>query len=197
MLFFQNVFLNLHDLMQLLQHTESIYIFFIDSIFWCFGVFYSVRRIYIWSTTIDSDLFYEICNTRNEHNGRQTHYLLIDFSNQIWYQETSELKSFLVTSSALPLIMISLLSLFNHFIVFRRNKINCCFFFIFHLSDVVRLFMISFKYGLILLRYFSRCFTSITFTFIFNIIVTPKITHSYWFIIIFLFFMLKKISIIS
>ena len=197
MLFFQNVFLNLHDLMQLLQHTESIYIFFIDSIFWCFGVFYSVRRIYIWSTTIDSDLFYEICNTRNEHNGRQTHYLLIDFSNQIWYQETSELKSFLVTSSALPLIMISLLSLFNHFIVFRRNKINCCFFFIFHLPDVVRLFMISFKYGLILLRYFSRCFTSITFTFIFNIIVTPKITHSYWFIIIFLFFMLKKISIIS
>ena len=39
-------------------------------------------------------------------------------------------------------------------------------------------------------------FFSITVTFIFNISVTPKITYSYWFVIIF-FFMFKKVLNIS
>ena len=53
----------------------------------------------------------------------------------------------------------------------------------------------SFYYSLILLRY-SSTFISITVPFIFKIIITPKITLSYWFIIIF-FFMHKKIPNIS
>ena len=41
-----------------------------------------------------------------------------------------------------------------------------------------------------------QCSISITVTFMFNIVVNPKITYSYWFIIIF-FFMLKKVPNIS
>ena len=42
-----------------------------------------------------------------------------------------------------------------------------------------------------------QCFISITITFIFNIIITPKITYCYWLLIIFFFFMFKKVSNIS
>ena len=64
--------------------------------------------------------------------------------------------------------------------------------------------MISFNYDLLLLRYSSNdsVFISITVTFIFNIIVAPKITSPYnnLLIIIFVtifFFMLKKVPNIS
>ena len=49
----------------------------------------------------------------------------------------------------------------------------------FHVSDFF-IFMIYLKYGQILYRYSS---ISLTVTFIFNKIVTPKITYSYWFVI--------------
>ena len=45
--------------------------------------------------------------------------------------------------------------------------------------------------------FFIICYISITLTFIFNVIITPKITYSHWFIISFFFFMFKKIPIIS
>ena len=53
--------------------------------------------------------------------------------------------------------------------------------------------MILFKYVQILLQQFSTDSGSTTFTFIFNIIASPKITHSYWFIKILFFFMLNNI----
>ena len=65
---------------------------------------------------------------------------------------------------------------------------------IFYVSDFLRLFMMSFKYGVILLKYSST--DSVLFLsvfFVFNIVFTPKITYSYWFVIIFFIFMLKKI----
>ena len=44
--------------------------------------------------------------------------------------------------------------------------------------------MTSFKYGLILLRYYlTDSLFSIIFTLIFNVIVTPKAIYSYWFIL--------------
>ena len=68
---------------------------------------------------------------------------------------------------------------------------------IFHVSHILRLFLISFKYGLIFLRYVltDSVFLS-PVLLIFNMITTTKITYSYWFIII-SFFMLKKIPCIS
>ena len=76
-------------------------------------------------------------------------------------------------------------------IIFRRNKINCYLL----LTDFLRFFMMSFKYGLILLRYSSTdsvLFLSplLSYSMNFNIIVTLKIAYCYWFIIILFLFMI-------
>ena len=69
------VFLLFYDLVQLLQHIESIYCIFywwhllLLLLFHC-----PVRRIYIWSTTIRI-YFMTFNNAINKHNQRQTHYL--------------------------------------------------------------------------------------------------------------------------
>ena len=63
---------------------------------------------------------------------------------------------------------------------------------IFHVSDFLRLYMKSFKYGLILSKY---SLIEEIFTFIFNIIVVIKISYSYWFLLI--FFLLKKVPDVS
>lgn len=59
---------------------------------------------------------------------------------------------------------------------------------IFHASDFWRLFMISFNFIQVLFN--SETFIFISVTLIFSIIYGSKITHSYWFVIVFL--LLKK-----
>ena len=84
-------------------------------------------------------------------------------------------------------------------IIFRRKKKKLLYW-IFHVPDFLRLFMVPFKYGVILLRYSSTnsILFFITFAFVFDTIITPKIIYSFWFIIIFsFFFILKKILNIS
>ena len=76
-------------------------------------------------------------------------------------------------------------------IIFRRNKVNWYFYCIFHVSDFLRLF-ISFKYSQILLRYASTDGVFLSPLLLHSIFSTPKITYSYWLIIIF-FFKLRKI----
>ena len=72
----------------------------------------------------------------------------------------SESKSYFITSSALSLIIISMLSLFecitrSSSLSIEEIKLFAIVHWIFHLLDVLRLFMISFKYGLMLLKYSS------------------------------------------
>ena len=88
------------------------------------------------------------------------------------------------------------ITLWMHFKSLGETKLIAIVNWIFHVSDFSR-FFISFKYGLILLRYSSinRLFIFITITFIFNIILAPKITYSYWFVIVFP--LLKKAANIS
>ena len=70
-----------HDLTRLFLRTESIYYpFFIDEIYCCFVVVYSVRRVFI-SNTIRI-YFINIYNAINEYNQRQTHYLSSMFLTQ-------------------------------------------------------------------------------------------------------------------
>ena len=104
--------------------------------------------------------------------------------------------------------MVSMLSLFEYItrsssLSMEEIKLFAILNRIFHVSDFLRLFMMSFKNGLILLRYSSTdrvlflvsylMVSYFTNSFVFTIIVTSKITFSYWFIIIFFFFfMLKK-----
>ena len=115
-----------------------------------------------------------------------------------WYLFFGQSKSFFITTSASSLIMISMLSLFECItrcssLAIDDIKLFAIGDYSFPEWDILRLFMMSFKYGLILLGYSSTVsFTFITVTFVFNPIVTPKITYSYWFIIVF-FFLLKKI----
>ena len=82
----------------------------------------------------------------------------IDVSNPIWYLERSDLKSSTIISSALNLIMISMLSLLecithSSSVSLEDKNITYIVNWIFHVSNFLRSFMISFKYGLILLTY--------------------------------------------
>ena len=102
------------------------------------------------------DLFYDIFNATIEHNGRQTHSLVLILNYFDIYFKW--IKSFSIISPALAFIMISMLSLFecitrssslsmeeiNLFAI--ANRIS-------HMSDFLRSFMMSFKYGLFLSRY--------------------------------------------
>ena len=176
----------------------KIFIFLIDAIYFWF--LSSQKNLYM--IHHNSDLFYDMSNTITEHNQRQTNYLL-SILNYFGYLFLSKSKISFITSSALSLIMICMLSLFQsipHSFSFyiEEIKLFAVVNWIFHISYFFRLFMMFFKCGLILFGYSSTyffkffnwliCLSSITITFIFNIIFTPKIVYSYWFIITFLFF---------
>ena len=81
-----------------------------------------------------------------------------------------------------------------HYSSFSLEEIKLIFIvsWIFRPSNFLRSFMIAFKYGIILLRYWNECFISISIVFIFNIASAPKVTYSDWFIII-LFYLIKPI----
>ena len=96
----------------------------------------------------DLDLLYEIYNAINKHSQRWNHYL----------SSMNESKSYFVTSFASSLIMISMLSHFEYIarsssLSIEEIKLIVTVSWILHVSDFLRLFMMSFKYGLILLRY--------------------------------------------
>ena len=118
------------------------------------------------------DLFYNIYNNITEHNRRQNHYLSSIVNYFDIYFHVNQ-KVFFIISSASSSIIIFMLS---------------CFEWITRSSDFLRAFTMSFKHGLILSR----------FTFVFNIIITPKSIYSYRFVmILFFFFILKNIPNIS
>ena len=122
--------------------------------FWSF--IYSGEIIY---DPPESDLFYDIYNILNEYNRRQTRYLsLIEiyFGICFWVNQ----KVFFITLSASSLIMTSMLNFFwMHYmlfvIIFARTKVICYCELNFQVSDFLRLFIMFFKYGLILLEYSS------------------------------------------
>ena len=104
------------------------------------------------------NLFCDVCNTINEHNSRQTHYLsLITNYFDVWLNES---KSYFITSSASSLMMISMLSLFecttcSSSLSMEEIKLFVIVNWIFYVSDFLRLFMMLFEHELTLLRYSS------------------------------------------
>ena len=104
-------------------------------------------------------LFYDIFNTITDHNQRQNYFLSL-VPNYIF----RESKNYFITLCASSVIMISVLSLFECITHSLSLSIEEIFFFtiaswIFHVSDFLRLFMKSFKYGLVSLRYsLTECF---------------------------------------
>ena len=108
----------------------------------------------------DWSLFYDIYNTITKHNRRQSHYLssILNYFD-IYFKWIK--KSFFITSSASSLIIISILSL-SEFITRSSSlsslgeiKSMVIVNWIFHVSDCLRLFIMSLRYGLIISRYSS------------------------------------------
>ena len=120
------------------------FIFFIDRIYLCFFVFYPIRRIYIWSITI---LIYFTTFTILPST-------TFDWFQIIWISILSESKSYLITSFASSLIMISTFSFFECIapsasLSIKEIKITAIVSWIFHVPDFLRLFVMPFKHGII------------------------------------------------
>ena len=150
-----------YSLVFVTAYWKNLLSFLIDRIYCCFFVFHPVRRISIWSTTIWIYFVTFITCRINEHNQRWNLLPFTDSSNLFWYIFLSDSKSFSITSSASPFIMVSMLSFFDclsrssSLWSLEQIKLILIAKWIFHVSDTLRSFMISFKYGLTSLRYSS------------------------------------------
>ena len=121
--------------------------------------FYPIRKIFIWSTMIQIYFLTFVVQQINTIKGKITTFHWRFRANRIWYLERSDWKSSSIISSALSLIMISVLSLCecitrSSSLLLEDIKLIAIVKWIFHVSDILRSF-ISFKYGLILLRYYQ------------------------------------------
>ena len=94
-------------------YWKCLLCFFIDGIYCCHFVFDPIKRIYIYMIHQDSDLFYDIYNTVNEHNWRQDHYFSLIRPTYFDISFLSYSKSSSITSSVSSFIIISILSLFE------------------------------------------------------------------------------------
>ena len=138
-------------------------------------------------THCDSDLIYDIYNTINERNWRQTNSFSATFWKLFWYLLRIDLKRKLITLSALSLVIVSLLSLLNALHVLCQFSLLLLMGFSTYqiFWDYVQ-YLSSMFYFINIVCYFIKI--------LFDIIITHKVTYPHWFIIIFFFFMLKKIS---
>ena len=134
----------------------------------------------------------------------KTNWLPFTDSTLFYILFLSESKSSFINSSASLLIMISMLSLFESItrsspLSMEEIKLFPIVNWVFHVSHFLKLFNVfQIWSNFIKISFNWQCFISITTTFVFSIIVTRKISYSYWFIIyFFFFFMLKNIFNIS
>ena len=162
---------------------KACIIFFIYRSFCHFFALCPIRRIYISSalfkTYFIAHVIWQMIAIKYKN-----HYLSC-FLAPTWYLKKSNWKSSSITSSALSLIMISMLSLFECITglsSFPLEEINL------KLIVVVNLIFNVWNYwhhfwhllGLIFLRY----------SFIFNVIITPNITYSFFNLNRFLIFLI-------
>ena len=143
MLFFQNFFLFLYDLMQLLYNVLKSFIFLSMRFF----VFYPIMRMYIWSISFKVYFMIYIYNMTNEHNKTWNHTSHWCFQSNLISRKCS---------SALSLITTSILSFFECIthslsLWLEEIKLIVTVHWNFLVSQFLRLFMMSFKRDLILL----------------------------------------------
>ena len=153
LLFFDNVFLFLHDFMQLLYSVlKAFTILFIGRIYTCFFVFLCNPENLSMICLIKS-LFYDIYNTISEDNQIWNNYLYLMILSLLQICKEVIEKVF-ITSFALSLIMTSLLSLFeciecSSSLSLEEIKVIATVNWIIHVPDFLRSFIMPFKYGLI------------------------------------------------
>ena len=158
MLFFQDALQLFHDLMHLLQRIESIIIFFIDKMYCCFFVFSPVKRIYIWSTSILIYFITFVIQWMNTIKDKITTSHWCFQSNLIsakkWSKTFFYIIICIVINHEFCVIIFKCITCSSLFFL-EEIKIIVIVDWIFYVQDFLRSFMISFKYGLILLRYSS------------------------------------------
>ena len=119
--------------------------------------FYTIRRMYIWSASFKIYLMTFIIQwMTTTKNKITTSHWCVEW-NMIaikkWFKTFfSNLICFIINND------IYVITFWMHMlfiIIFRRNKLIAIANWIFHISDFLRLFMVSLKYGLILLSYSS------------------------------------------
>ena len=100
---------------------------------------------------IDLELFYDMSNIINKHNKKKL-LLSFDISNPMWYPERSDLIRPSIVLSVSSLTMSSVLSLFecmtgSSLVPLEEKNLIVIVNLIFHVSDFLRSFMISFMYA--------------------------------------------------
>ena len=145
-MFFQDIFQFPHDLMRLLQCIGTIYY----NLFMWFII--TLLLIVQWREYVyDLDLFYDMSNITNKHNKKKL-LLSFDISNPMWYPERSDLIRPSKVLSVSSLTMSSVLSLFecmtgSSLVPLEEKNLIVIVNLIFHVSDFLRSFMISFRYA--------------------------------------------------
>ena len=167
---------------------KACIIFFIDRIFCHFFALCPIRRIYISSAVFKTYFIAHMIWQMNAIKYKNNY--LSCFLTPTWYLKKSDRKSSSITSSALLLIMISMLSFFECITglsSFPLEEINLKLIvvvnLIFHVWDYWHHFW--YLLGLIFVRYF----------FIFNVIIIPNITYSFFNLKRFLIFLIVVPSI--
>ena len=139
----------LNNLTWLLHYTERIFLSFLLVKF--IVAFFLPNQENLYMIHHDSKMLYCIYNTINELDRRQIHYfsLILNYLDIL-----SDLKSFSITSSVSWSIIISMLSLFeciarSSSLPIEEFKLFDIVNWIFLVSNVLRLVIMSFKYGII------------------------------------------------
>ena len=135
----------------------------IDRIYWCFFVFYGIRRgcFFVFCLYVIhhvSDLFYGICINNKLTKSNRKSLLFTDVSNPIWYLLRSDLVILQSFNLLNHNIMISILLLLecisrSSSVFSEETKLTFIVNWIFHAADYLRLFIMPFIYGLFLSRY--------------------------------------------
>ena len=145
-----------------------------------------------------SDLFYDIVQQMNTIKDKLAPFHWCFKPNLIskkkWFKRSSITYNFICFSINHDVYAITLWIHYTLFInVFSKNKVSCYCQLNFSRIKIFKIiYDVSQIWSNFIKIFFNwQCFISISVTFLFNIICAPKITYSYWLMIIF-FFLLKK-----
>ena len=162
-----------HELIRLLQRIEIIYHHHWLDLLLLFCCLSNQENLYM----IHHGICYGLCKTITKSKIKSLPF--VNVSNPVWRLERSDWKNSAKALSALLWVMISMLLLFKCItrswsMPLEETKVSAIVNWIFHGSDFLRLFMMSFKYGLVSSKY-SLIYRDLMLWFIF---LSPLLSYS-------------------
>ena len=136
---------------------KTLFIFFIDRIYCYFFVFYPVRRIYIWSTMIWIYFITFIMSTIKDKLTTFHQFQIILTSIFQWIKKLFYYFIFFAINHDFYFVILLFFECITRSssLSMEETKLFAIANSIFHVSDFLRRFIMSFKYGVILFRYSS------------------------------------------